>query len=77
MSEGKSNECARLHAAYAGFRGKPGRDAYIGMMEAFEADFKADCHAFLPVSAENAERSAKSWMSCFPTPTATANWTRW
>ena len=55
MSEGKSDECARLHAAYAGFRAKPGQEAYIGMMEAFEADFKADCHAFLPVSAENAE----------------------
>jgi len=54
MTEGNNKECAGLHKAYVGFREKPGQDAYIRMMEAFETDFKADCHAYLPVAAENA-----------------------
>lgn len=60
--------CNRLDAAYAKARVEMTESSYRELMEAFEADARADAHAFLPVRGERVEAMLKGkgvqWQIC-------------
>lgn len=60
IGDGGVQECAKLHAAYSAFRAEPGKkELYIAVLEALEADLKADAFGYVPVREARPEAAVQ------------------